>query len=190
MRNLVLPVALLFLISGAASALPQDGYIGLLANESRSCWCVSGVGFYPAEMWIWCLPSVRGQMCAEFAICYPPNVIQSTVTWNDPVISVSLGDLPSGFSVCFVECQMDWFWIGHQLLYVTDMTKTIVQICPHPDVGVYQFANCNPDYPTEPCKIFIHLYINYQYDDPECGWCLCPARESSWSVIKKMLGGE
>lgn len=138
-------------------------------------------------MWIWSLPSIRGQIRAEFMICYPANVIQSTVTWNDPIISVSLGDLPSGLSVCFIACQTDWFWIAHQIHYVTDATKNHVEICPHPDIGVYRFANCEPGYPTEPCIRFIDLYINYTELDPECG-CLCDTQEASWGTIKGMFG--
>ena len=181
-KALLLTVALLF-VAGVVNA--QTGYIGIFTGEDHSTWCASGAGFYPVEIWIMCLPGVLGQICAEFMVCYPLNVIQSTTTWNTPLISVSLGDLASGLSVCYVVCQYDWHWICHQLLYVTDPTQTMVYICVHPDVGVYQFANCEPGYPTEPVCILSHLYLNYAPPDPEC---MGTATESaSWGAIKSII---
>lgn len=50
---------------------------------------------------------------------YPANVIQSTVTTN-PSVSVTLGTLDTGMSVCLVNCAWDWNWIFHQSLWVLD----------------------------------------------------------------------
>jgi hypothetical protein len=173
------------LIATVANAQPPVGYIGLFADVDHTTWCVTGAGFYPFNMYIWCLPSYLGQICAEFMVCYPANVIQSTVTWNDPIISVSLGDLPSGLSVCFDPCQTTWFWIANQAMYCTDPTQTYIYICPHPDVGVYQFANCEPGYPTEPCIALTHLFINYTAGDPECE--TTGTEDASWGAIKSMI---
>jgi hypothetical protein len=145
---------------------------------------VTGVGFYAIEMWIWCLPGDLGQICAEFAIAYPANTIQSTVTTN-PDVSVTLGDLPNGMSACKAGCvPAGWNWYFHQLVYVTDPTQTYIEIIPNPDVGVYQFANCEPGYPTEPCTKLTNLYLNYGPDAPEC--IEMATETKSWGAIKSL----
>jgi hypothetical protein len=188
LRKVTLAAIALILLVGVSPAFAGHhwGYIGLFADELHSSWCATGVGFYAVEMWIWCVPNVvEGTICSEFRVCYPANVIQSTVTWNDAIISVSLGDLPSGLSVCYIMCQWDWYWIAHQALWVTDPTMTIVYICVHPDTGEYSFANCTPGYPMEPCIIYTNLYLNYGPAEPEC---LGTATQSaSWGAIKSMI---
>jgi hypothetical protein len=148
MRGFLLLVLVLVLITAVAHAqLPEVGYIGLYTEDpwrfDPSMSCVTGVGFYPAEMWIFCLPSVRGIICAEFMITYPANVIQSTVTTN-PAVSVTLGELDTGMSVCFVDCHWDWVWPFHQSLWVIDATPAWIEIVKHPDPHIIcvQFANC------------------------------------------------
>jgi hypothetical protein len=185
-KIVLLAVALIVLCASSAFAGYPEGYIGLFTDEAHTNWCATGTGFYPVEMWIWALPNaLYGTICAEFRICYPVNVIQSTATRNDPIISVMLGDLASGISVCFIVCQWSWFWICHQLLYVTDPTQTIVYICAHPDVGVFQFANCEPGYPVEPFIKFTSLYLNYAPPDPECMGTA--TEDASWGAIKSMM---
>ena len=187
MKKVVLVAVALLLISGVASAQQSFplGYIGLFTGEDHSFWCVSGAGFYPVEVWILCLPGSLGQICAEFMLCNPVNVITSTVTWNTPLISVSLGDLDVGLSVCYVSCQTDWHWIAHRLYYVTDGTQTMIEICPHPDVGVYQFSNCEPGYPIEPCTKLTNMYLNYTIEDEECQ--AMGTESASWGAIKAMV---
>ena len=125
---------------------PPIGYIGLYADDSHSSCCVTGIGFYPVEMWIWFLPGVNGMICVEFAISYPENVIRSTVIQH-PSISVVLGDLETGISACYPDCQTDWIWQYHQLLYVTDSTPSWIEIIPHPEAyGYVNVAPCTPGY--------------------------------------------
>jgi hypothetical protein len=178
LKRLVLLTFALLLLSGAAFAGPT-GYMGLYADADHTvCEVINPGGFYPFELWIWCLPSDLGQICAEFMICYPPNVITSTVTFNTPIISVTLGDLSTGLSVCYVNCLWDWNWPAHQLIYLTDTTPAFIEICPHPDVGVYQFANCEPGYPTEPILILNHLALNQS--------CVIGTENVSWGAIKSL----
>jgi hypothetical protein len=164
---------------------PSLGYIGLFADSEHSYWCVNGVGFYPVEMWIWTLPGQNGMICVEFEIGYAANVIPSTITPGFDDVTLAIGDLDEGLSACLMECQWDWFWFYHQTLYVTDDMPTYCEVLPHPDIGVYQFANCLPGFPVEPCIKFTNLYINYQPTDPEC---LGTAVESSsWGAIKSIF---
>ncbi|UCD20121.1 MAG: hypothetical protein JSU64_03015 [candidate division WOR-3 bacterium] len=185
MKTVLCIVVVLVLVSSTSLAvLPPYGYMGLYIDEHET-YCTSGEGFYPVEMWIWCLPSERGMICAEFMIVYPANIIQSTVTVN-PEVSVTLGTLDTGMSVCFVDCQWDWQWPFHQALWVTDPTQTEIEIEKHPDpmIECVQFANCETGYPTECCVVHTRLCINY----PECPpWPCIGTEEASWGAIKSII---
>lgn len=181
MKKVVFLAIALLLVSGAANAQ----YMGLFTDDTHSYWCATGVGFYPVEMWIMALPGPLGVMCNEFAICYPVNTIQSVVTSNDAIISVMLGSLPAGMSVCYQLCQYDWFWCFHQQIYVTDATQTMVYICAHPDAGLYQIADCTPGYPTQPCDLLTNLYLNYGPEEQVCQGTA--TEEASWGAIKSMM---
>ncbi len=187
MKKTLLLLVALVLVASVANAQFPTGYIALFTDESRTEWCVTGVGFYAAEMWIMCAPSYLGQMCAEFMICYPANVIQSTVTNNTAIISVTLGSLPAGMSVCYNDCQWAWHWNFHQTLWVTNTDQTYVEICPHPDTGEISFANCEDGFPMEPCIKFTHFYLNR--DPVADDLCNPPTatEDASWGAIKSMI---
>lgn len=183
-KAIVLFVALLML-SGSVLA---DGFIGLYSDGTHTSCAANGVGMYPVEMWIWCKPDPSlGMICAEFMISYPANVIQSTVTWNDPIISVWLGDLPSGLSICFIVCQWDWTWIAHQTIYVTDPTQTMCQVWKHPDPGIpcVSLYDCTPGYPGYCVGAYPRLWLNHPN-----GSCADPiaTEETSWGAIKSIYG--
>ncbi len=173
----------LLLVSGAVNA--QGHFMGLYTDDTHSYWCATGVGFYPVEVWILCLPGPLGVICNEFMICYPVNVIQSTVTDNTAIISVTLGSLPAGMSVCYLACQYGWFWMFHQQLWVTNADQTMVYICAHPDVGLYQVADCTPGYPTQPCDLLTNFYINYGPEEQVCQGTA--TEDASWGAIKSMM---
>jgi hypothetical protein len=185
-KALLFAVALLLVasVANAQQSFPL-GYIGLFTDDTHSAWCATGVGFYPVEVWVLCLPGSLGQICAEFKVCNPVNVITSTITWNTPIISVTLGDPDTGLSVCYIACQTDWHWIYHRLYYVTDPTQTYIYICAHPDIGTFQFANCEPGYPIEPCTALTHMYLNYEPPAPEC--LGMGTEDASWGAIKSMV---
>lgn len=193
MRYWIIPfiLSILTLTSLPCHADAPIGYIGLFADYEYSTWCVAGEGYYFFEMWVWCLPSYDGQICAEFAISYPSNVIQSTITRNTPLLAVTLPDciMCEGnmcmVGCCYVSCQWDWHWIFHQQLYVTDQTPSYCEIVAHPYAGTYQLANCLPGYPVEPCIKYTNLFINYDFSDPEC--TVTSAAEASWGAIKSLL---
>jgi hypothetical protein len=137
----------------------EGGCIGLYADDQHSDWCVNGEGFYPIDMWVWCRPSGNGLICAEFAVQFPSNTIQSTITWH-PDISVTIGDIWVGLSVCFTHCFYDWVWPLHEVVYVTDPTQTMIEVVEHPDAGHIAFLNCLPESLIEPADVCTHLYLN------------------------------
>jgi hypothetical protein len=142
------------------SSTTNQGQIGLYLDENRLTNCADGIPFYPLDMWIWCKPGDLGQMCAEFAVDYPYNVIQEQVTENEDLVSVTLGELATGMSVCYQQCRLDWNWPFRQTLFVTDSLPTMVRIVAHPDVGRYQFANCSPGYPIEDVERCSSVIVN------------------------------
>jgi hypothetical protein len=189
MRTWLLSVLMICAASSAVSTqLPPVGYIGLYTDEFHDKWCANGVGMYQVNMWVWCLPSERGMMCAEFAISYPANVISSTVIWN-PEIPIIIDPPPpsEGVTVCFPYCKWDWIWPFYQILWVVDPTPVYVEIIkyPNPMVENIQFANCEPEYPVEPVKKYTNLYINYDPTSSECSGTAVESR--SWGAIKRLV---
>lgn len=182
-------LALVFLLIGTAGNAqnPPVGYIGLFSNDQHADWCAEGATvFYPVEMWVWCLPSVNGQIGVQFEIGYPYNVAQSTLTWNEELIGAIPAIAPEeGVDVAYTSCQWDWHWVLHQLIYVTDLVPTYCEIIPHPDSGEYQFYNCQDGYPLEPCIKFTNLYLNYDAESPECAGTA--TRDASWGAIKHLM---
>jgi hypothetical protein len=146
-------ISILLLCNAALAQHPDYAGIGLYTDPndppSVESACVTGVGFYFVEMYIWCLPEAsqwtHGVLCAEFAISYPDNVIQSTVTINTDIRSVDLGTLPTGYSICYKSCQDYWHWIAHQSLYVTNAEPSWIEIVKHPDPCItdVQYAPCD-----------------------------------------------
>jgi hypothetical protein len=181
----------MFVGASIASAQPQQGYIGLFNDDTRTWWCASGTPIYTIEIWLLCLPSERGQQCVEFGLRYPHNVVRSTHTLNTIVLTgipgnpgfVCDGDICYA-SLCYIACQWDWHWVLRHQLFVTDTAQSSIEIVAHPDVGVYQFANCEPGYPVEPCIAINSFYLNYGVADPEC---TVGVESASWGSIKSLL---
>ncbi|HUV37077.1 MAG TPA: hypothetical protein VMX58_09095 [Patescibacteria group bacterium] len=160
MKQSLLLLLLLTVLSTPAVSFP--GYVGLYADAEHEnfAYCPAAGIFYPIEMWIWFMPGANGQMCAEFGVVYPANLIQTTVTYNNDLISVFLGDFTAGFSACYNTCQYNWHWVAHQTLYVTSPDAGHVAIGPHGDTGVYQVATCSPGYPLDDIWEIAQLYYN------------------------------
>ncbi len=175
-------LAVLLVSLGVNAQGPPVGYIGLFTDDMRSSWCAQGEGFYPVEMWIWCLPGALGMICYEMGLNFPSNVIESTATSND-ALSPCVGC--TRWSLCFMMCQLDWVWIWHQTLWVTDSEPSIVEITGHPQSGMHRFYNCEPGYPAEPCIIYTSLFINYDPSDPEC--MATSSEKRSWGAIKSII---
>jgi hypothetical protein len=190
MKKVLLLSCALLVIAGTAFAQLPHGYIGLFTDADHDTWCITGSPVYSFDFWIFCYPSVDSMLCAEFAISYPATgVIQSTVTPNTAIISVSLGTLPGGMSVCYLECQLDINWCFHQQVFVTDANPKMIEIIVHPapEIEHIRFAECNdPTYPVEPVVKFTNLYINYDpITDPLCQET--GTESKSWGAIKTLF---
>jgi len=188
MKKLLMCLVGILVLSGAAAA--QSPTIGLFANQDvppappYNTHCATGVGFWQFDMWIWCLPSPDGQMCAEFRIAYPANSIESTVTQNDAIVSVTLGTLGEGMSVCYIGCQNTWNWCFHQAMFVTTAETTTIDIIGHPDNGGFiLFADCTPGYPLSEAVVLCGMQLNVDPGDPGCATGMADA---TWGAIKSL----
>jgi hypothetical protein len=187
MRKLLLAFVVIGVLAGTTYAqCPFVGYIGLWADENREGWCVSGVGFYQVNMWLWCLPVELGMICAEFAISYPTNVIQSTLTWHPEIPQIILDPPSEGITPCYLDCKWDWVWVFTQQLFVFDQERTRVEIVEHPVSNDILFAVCEPGYPMEQAWKITDLLINYGPGDSECNFVA--AENRSWGAIKSLVG--
>lgn len=193
MKRALLISMILLIASGAALAqLPARPYIGLFTSDVHDTWCATGTPdpFYMVEMWIFCLPSFYGMLCAEFAINYPSSsVITGSITSNAAIISVAQGDLVTGMSVCYIACEYDWNWCFHQTFFVNGTDQVYAELIPHgaPQITQLQFASCEDDsYPLEEAVKFTNLYINYDpITAPECQ--VTGTGSKSWGAIKTLF---
>ena len=104
-------------------------------------------------------PIEPGTNGAEFLFVYPANVLPADVTTN-PLISVYLGDLGTGMSFAFLDCQTDWVWSHHQRLFLTSADPAFVKITASSLSGECQVASCEIGYPLEPVVFSSLLGVN------------------------------
>jgi len=193
MRRAILISVIIAGFSGWAHAqLPSRGNISLHADESRlySSYCRVNPGnpIAKIELWIWCLPSENGLRGAEFAVGYPANVILDRTVYNAS-LSAIVGNPLTGISASFSACQWDWCWISHQTFYINSTEETYLEVLPHPELGVFQFRNCDSGNPAEPCLKGTTLYLNVQTTP-----CLPPEAAigiegATWGGMKSLFSG-
>jgi len=134
--------------------------MGLYTDEARSSSDVSYAGPYTeATVYVFFAPSSRGLNGAEFSLVYPANVLPADVTTN-PLISVYLGDLGTGVSFAFLDCQTDWVWSHHQRLFLTSADPAFVKIAASSLSGECQVASCEIGNPLEPVVFSSLLGVN------------------------------
>jgi len=177
-KAMLLALAALFIASSVFAA-PDKGYIGIYNDANHSVCSVYPPQYVPFDVWVWCLPSVHGLQAAEFRVVFPPTII-TTATVQNPGITVALGSLTDGISVAYGNCNVDWVYTHHlTCMALAAGVPGYVSITANPSAGKYQFANCEPGYPTEDCTIINNLAINQQ--------CLIGTQTSTWGAIKNLF---
>lgn len=187
-----LMIFLAVLLFSTAVSAQTSGYICLYADATRTSNCASGaasdVAPYIFNMYIFFLPRSDGMFCAEFIINYPvdPMVIAGAVT-PGAGHSIVKGDLASGVSVCYLECQTDWIMGFSQMIILRSMDQNMISIGPNPESGAILFANCVEPYrPIYDAVAFNNLYLQYVDGvDPECG--ATGTQEKTWGAIKQIF---
>ena len=198
MKRIILLILALLLISSASMAqLPPVGWIGIFADDQFQgpdqtpifAYCDFEGAVARAEMWIWCLPSERGQIGADFTVAYHDLSIlaPSTVTTNDGIVAVVTGDLENGISILYKECQYGWNWCIRQTIYIISHELAWIEIVEDPGITP-KFRNCEEGWPTEQVYKWPRLYLNYVSDVPPYLYCIQPigTDDSSWGAIKSL----
>jgi hypothetical protein len=163
----------------ASAGTPSYGSIGLYVDEGRTSNTVSYAGTpFEFTMYVFCRPGEHGLIAAEFGIAYPANVVPATVTEN-PLISISLGDLDSGISAAFFDCQNDWVWTHHQTVFLMSAAEAHIEVEKNGASHALQFATCELGFPLEPVHISSAVFCNTSCEPDTVPPLLLGARSSS-----------
>ncbi|MGD1047208.1 MAG: FlgD immunoglobulin-like domain containing protein [Candidatus Krumholzibacteriaceae bacterium] len=161
MKHLLLLVASLVALAPAVFADTPIGQIGLYADASHASCCVSGTAMYQVEMYVWAKPTTSiGLSAVEFAIQYPVNVIESTVTVSEDA-SVYLGNPRDGISMAFEECETDWFWALHQTVFVLNEDLSWAVVVRDPRVSDIIACTCQTGNPIGRLETLTNLCFNF-----------------------------
>ena len=160
-RTCILSILISIIPFAVLAQAPEIGRIAIYADSFRTTSEVDvPEPFTPFDIYIFCQPGENGMNCAEFALeSSTSSMVISSNEWH-PGLSVVLGDLASGVSACFLECQTDWVCINRVTMLNTIAGPASIEIVRHPFVGYYQFANCLENRPIEPVFIGPGLCIN------------------------------
>ncbi len=160
-RALVLFILLAIIPSTAPAQSPEIGRIALYADSFRTSSEVDLPEAYTSfDLYIFCQPSENGMSCAEFALASTTgSMVVAGGDWHDG-LSVTLGDLMTGVSACFEECQTDWVCLARVTMLNSDTDPAVIEVVRHPEAGYYQFSSCLPDRPIEPVFFGPGLCVN------------------------------
>ena len=131
--------------------------LGLYVDEARSSNEAATPGLFTG--WVFCLPGTNGVMCAEFMVKVPEGMILLNTTGN-PGISVALGSLTDGMSVCFTECRDDWVWTHNFNVYASSASPAEITIERHPSTQERAIASCIGGYPVEEVLVSSRICVN------------------------------
>ncbi len=160
-RALILCILISVIPFAIMAQVPEIGRIAIYADSLRTTSEVDVLAPYTLfDVYIFCQPSMNGMYCAEFAMhSSTESMVIANQEWHEN-ISVILGNLASGVSTCFLDCQAEWVCLVHLSMLNTTTDPAVLEIVRHPDVGYYQFANCLEDSQIEPIFIGPKLCFN------------------------------
>ena len=184
----------------------SDALISLYLDLERSGTSIKPGPYAVFDCYVWCLPSERGMMCAEYALELMPTSADFTCFAmeeipNQDIVSVSLGNTRDGISECFSECRYDWTWIM-KVSYMYISGGGLINVTNDPAVPSILFANCLAGYPTETAQAGTPLQVNTYYvgtmlagfdalfrgDAIEVSWSLDGNSDSPEFFISRMEG--
>lgn len=143
-----------------------DAIIALYLDTGRSVLSIAPEPGTMFDCYVWCLPSERGMIGAEFAL----QTIKSTDDFecltsneflNPAVVAVALGNTVEGIMTAGVECQYNWMWII-KVQYLYKSGRGYIDVVSHPNSGARQVANCLTGFPIEPASSGTPLQVNIQ----------------------------
>ncbi len=188
MKNILIILAVVLVLTSAADAQPPKGYMALYSDTLRTSYCPPSAGLpYFITMYIIVLPSGNGLQGAEFAIDFPddPGLIPTLLTPH-PDIVLTNGSLADGMTASYGNCHTDWTWIFSQAFFVN--TAAQLSLTPvkktGPNAGI-MVSTCGFPYPLEEVYSYNSFYINYTDGvDPECS--TLGTESKTWGAIKRM----
>ncbi len=180
-RLSLLAIAIIF-VAGTAVAGPFPK-IGLYSDESRSSCDFMAPGMAHFTVWVWVEPSDNGAFCAEYQLQAPAAglIIQAAVQNPDANLTMGTAVGAPGLSICFPNCQFDWFWTTQIPCYALDSeTQGYFTIIPHATSGSINTSSCiEPDHDLEDLIPLNEFGVNAA--------CVVGTEESSWGAIKSMM---
>ena len=137
--------------------------IGLYTDDAHSSIAVNKIEDPCVfDLWVWILPGENGAICAEYKLDIPESMIPQSVlinTENSITMGVAYGS--PGFSICFNECQTDWFWTTKITIFLADRTPLALLPLPYDDSETMITASCLPNYSIESLITLNALSVNY-----------------------------
>jgi len=156
-RFSVLILSLLLIPAFSGARTQPVGKIGLYIDEQHSTNEVETPGTF--NVYVFCLPSSNGMKCAEYSVAFTPGLVAFNVT-SHPDVSIEVGSLTGGMSVCFVDCRGDWVWTHQFSVLARTGDPAEIVLKRNPLTGGLVFANCFPGSPLENVIISSKICLN------------------------------
>ncbi len=122
--------------------LPSKPYIGLFADTNRESMRTDCIQFQEFDVYVHCLPSINGQMGAEFSVQLPYNVfLTGSQTFNTFVASAS-GDILNGITLEYSDCQNCWNWVMKFQAIAIAPGSSYICIADHPATSDIRYTSC------------------------------------------------
>jgi len=181
MKKLLLLGIAILLVANVVSAAPYP-YMALYLDENRSSYCAYGDG--PITIYVFVLPSDNGAFASELRVELTGNIWPGSWTTNSEVVGLTMGDISSGMSFSYNNCETDWHYVGTQGVFLTDdVTPGGATLLPHSSTGFLGTANCDDEAgrPKEDAIVLTNVYFNTD-PCPEVG-----TQDASWGAIKSLF---
>lgn len=192
MKRLLIVVAILIVVTSAASANP-DGWIDLFADSTHTSWCISvppGVNYEVFHMYLIARPPVTGLRSYDLRIDIPDPAVSIADVTLPPNHSIPMGQWHEGMACGFTDCQTDPWVLCAQFLLVAlppglQPGCQLIKLAPSywyqggPFEDDILFSDC--EVTTLRAETQFGVYIN-------CDPCpdIIATEEKSWGAIKSL----
>ncbi|MDD4858416.1 MAG: hypothetical protein PHD74_10000 [Candidatus Krumholzibacteria bacterium] len=182
-RTLLLVLALMLVAAPSFAQIPDTAYVGLYTDVDHTTWSATYSGVTTTVyMYIFWVPGPDGLQAAEWAISYPSNILQGTIT-KDADIASTLGTMQAGIAVSMYTCHAGgvWYWTHKVRLFLQDAEQSTIEIVANPTVipPVYDYSACTLGYPRKPVKRATNLCMNWS--------CETATQSATWGAIKSLF---
>ena len=110
MKKALLMVLATMFVASYAYAGPYD-YIGLFFDTNHSVYTYYNTGDFAVYYYVHAYPAAPGLSAVEFKIVFPPIVYDYGSLTLNAGINLTLGDISTGWSATFANCQPGGVWV-------------------------------------------------------------------------------